>query len=205
MRLIKARVRGFQSFSDSGEVTFSEGINLIIGQNNAGKSAFLRALLPALSDDRHRTPEKWDASRLLQPTVDLVLDTSGAEIYDAVLRSGTQQYFPITKQHARAPKAFMQEFFERPHLTVSVTHTSGINFAASYPSHQLFSLDSDGDTQKMCALVTPISGEVVIDISAPGGDSLPQLLLWRGRCHHPGSESWRGSRASPDRCRVFIP
>ena len=37
MRLIKARVRGFQSFSDSGEVTFSEGINLIIGQNNAGK------------------------------------------------------------------------------------------------------------------------------------------------------------------------
>ena len=33
----------------------------------------------------------------------------------------------------------------------------------------------------MCALVTPISGEVVIDISAPGGDSLPQLL------HSPGN------------------
>ena len=81
-----------------------------------GKSAFLRALLQSYSDDRHRTPEKWDASRLLQPTVDLVLDTSGAEIYDPVLRSGTQQYFPITKQHARAPKAFMQEFFERPRI-----------------------------------------------------------------------------------------
>ncbi len=64
MRLVKARVQGFQSFSDSGDVEFLEGINLVIGQNNAGKSAFLRALLPELSDDRHRTPEKWETFRV---------------------------------------------------------------------------------------------------------------------------------------------
>lgn len=40
MRLLKARILGFQSFGDSGDIEFLDGINLIVGQNNAGKSAF---------------------------------------------------------------------------------------------------------------------------------------------------------------------
>ena len=85
MRLIKARIQGFQSFSDSGEMEFSEGINLVIGQNNAGKSALLRALLPDLPDDRHRTPEKWETHKLPPPKIELTIDASGAEIRDWVL------------------------------------------------------------------------------------------------------------------------
>ncbi len=82
MRLIKARVLGFQAFSDTGEVEFSEGINLVIGQNNAGKSALLRALLPVLSDDRHRTAETWETFKIQQPKVEFTIDVSGAEIGD---------------------------------------------------------------------------------------------------------------------------
>ena len=101
MRLIKARVVGFQSFSDTGDVEFAGGINLVIGQNNAGKSALLRALLGSLPDDRHRTPARGEAFRLPLPVVTLTIDVSGTEIRDWTLRSGRQQYFPVTGSQAR--------------------------------------------------------------------------------------------------------
>ena len=95
MRLVRARIRGFQSFGDSGDIEFSEGINLVIGQNNAGKSALLRALLPALADDRHRTPKRWETHLLPQPEISLTMDADGAEILDWILRSNSNQYIPI--------------------------------------------------------------------------------------------------------------
>jgi predicted ATP-dependent endonuclease of OLD family len=136
MRLIKVRIQGFQSFSDSGEMEFSEGVNLIIGQNNAGKSAILRALLPQLSDDPHRTPEKWETFRLRQPEIALTIDASGAEIRDWALRSGSSQYFPVAL--LQDVTVFMREFFERPSIPISVIRKPNAAFSAPYPSHQLF-------------------------------------------------------------------
>jgi hypothetical protein len=40
----------------------------------------LRALLPALADDRHRNPTRWETHDLPLPAVDLVIDASGCEI-----------------------------------------------------------------------------------------------------------------------------
>jgi energy-coupling factor transporter ATP-binding protein EcfA2 len=157
-------------------VEFLEGINLIIGQNNAGKSALLRALLPVLSDDRHRTPEKWEAFRLMQPEVALTIDARGAEIHDWVLRSGSQQFFPLAQPRGQDPGAFMREFFARPSLPISVTRTSGVGFLAPYPSHQLFGYVAG--TPRVCALTTPINGELAISYAATHTqDSLPGLLF----------------------------
>jgi AAA domain len=109
MRLVSARVEGFQSFSDSGEVAFSEGINLLIGQNNAGKSAFLRALLPTLADDRHRTSDRWQEHRLPSPKVSFVIEASGAEVADWILRSPSGQLIPMP--HGSDPGAYIGSFF----------------------------------------------------------------------------------------------
>jgi predicted ATP-dependent endonuclease of OLD family len=67
MKLLAAQVIGFQSFSDSGKIEFTDGINLIVGQNNAGKSAFLRALQIDLPNDRHRNSDKWEDFKLPNP------------------------------------------------------------------------------------------------------------------------------------------
>ncbi len=160
MRLIKARIRGFQSFGDSGDIAFLEGVNLVIGQNNAGKSALLRALLPELPDDRHRKPEKWQSHELPKPEVALTIDVSGAEIHDWVLRSGSPQHFPLPLEQSRNCDAFMKEFFEHPSLPISVTRTPGTGFSAPYPSHQLFR-DRPGP-QKIRASVTPSNGTLSI-------------------------------------------
>jgi len=37
MKLVSFRLRNNKSFSDSGELRFSDGFNVIVGQNNAGK------------------------------------------------------------------------------------------------------------------------------------------------------------------------
>jgi recombinational DNA repair ATPase RecF len=126
MRLISARIQGFQSFSDTGEVKFAEGINLVIGQNNSGKSALLRALLRPFPDDRHRTPEKWEPFRSRQPEVALTLEVGGAEIRDWVLRSGSQQILPSRVN--QDPVAFARDFFELPSITISVTKRPGSEF-----------------------------------------------------------------------------
>ena len=44
MYISKMRVKDYKSFRDSGEIEFKPGINLIVGQNNSGKTALLEAL-----------------------------------------------------------------------------------------------------------------------------------------------------------------
>lgn len=175
MRLRKVRVTGYQSFSDSGDVEFLDGINLIIGQNNAGKSSFLRALLPDLHDDRHRTPERWEAHRLPAPEIAFEIDASGAEIRDWVLRVPGLHYIPVTSQENSDVKAVLDRFFSRSQLVFSMTLRQGGTFA-SYPSHQLFNyVPTD-----LCfsATVSSTDGTLVIRPTNDQmkRDSLPGLL-----------------------------
>jgi predicted ATP-dependent endonuclease of OLD family len=77
MKLYGARVLGFQSFSDSELLEFRDGFNLLVGQNNAGKSTILRALLPNLADDRHRNAIQWQNNRLPKPETHMIIELSG--------------------------------------------------------------------------------------------------------------------------------
>ncbi len=214
MRLIKARIRGFQSFGDSGEMEFRDGINLIIGQNNAGKSALLRALRPDLPDDRHRTPERWQSYHLPAPEIALTIETSGPEIRDWVLRSGTSQVFPITAEEHRNATAFMKAFFERPTLSISVTRAPGFvgrnplaHFSAPYPSHGLFS-DLPAP-QHFCARVNTREGVLNIQGSPnnPRQDTLPMLLFdaWKRDMFHFDAERMAIGQAPGDYAERLAP
>ena len=44
MYISKIRIENYKSFLNSGEIEFKSGINIIIGQNNSGKTALLEAL-----------------------------------------------------------------------------------------------------------------------------------------------------------------
>lgn len=178
MRLRKIRIRGFQSFGDSGDISFLDGINLIIGQNNAGKSALLRALLPALPDDRHRTPETWETAKLPKPLVVFTIDSSGHEIRNSILRSGQHLWFPIDPKldtNRTNPELVMMKFFERPSIQVTVTRESGSSFSAPYPSHQMFRYERGTPQEHVRAL--PTNGELVYRLFGGAEDSLPQILF----------------------------
>jgi energy-coupling factor transporter ATP-binding protein EcfA2 len=191
MRLVKARVKGFQSFRDTGDVAFAESINLVIGQNNSGKSALLRALLPVLPDDRHRTPEQWETFRLPQPEVAFTLEASGVEIRDWVLRSGSEQIFPAAN---REVVDFMRELFELPSLSISVSRVPNASFSAPYPSHGLFE-----GTPQSAARVRPSNGELTIDRISNAGDSLPGLFwaAWEHEMFYFAAERMTIGEAPP--------
>lgn len=170
MRLLQARIRGFQSFSDSGELDFSEGINLIIGQNNSGKSALLRAFLPSLTDDRHRTPNKWQDEYLERPEVNLKIGASGPEVRDWIIRVGGQTYVPTNQSDERKASKWISELFEISHLQFAVKHFPGQMFSSDFPSHGLFI--SNGAHSQISALLTPSNGDLRVDLQYNGNDTL---------------------------------
>lgn len=55
MYLSKIRVRNYKSFRDSGDIEFKPGINIIVGQNNSGKTTLLEALEIKASNIPHRS------------------------------------------------------------------------------------------------------------------------------------------------------
>ena len=79
MYIKTARVRDYSSILDSGEVCLEAGVNLIIGPNNSGKSAFLRALVPPLLDN----PTRISSTQVLtaRSTTTLTLAISPNELF----------------------------------------------------------------------------------------------------------------------------
>lgn len=55
MRIKKFRIANHKSYLDSGELTFEPGINVIVGKNNAGKTALLQALTMTYVPIPHRS------------------------------------------------------------------------------------------------------------------------------------------------------
>lgn len=173
MRLRKIRVKNFQSFSDSGEINFADGFNLIIGQNNAGKSALLRAMLPSLPDDRHRTPDRWETFRMPEPTVELTVEATGVEIHDWCLRLPHPSYIPVTADEYNDVLPVMNEFFKLSCVAVSVSRTPSSGFTAIYPSHNRF--EYEAGSRQYSAQLSPNNGELQIQ-PTNGGDNLPELF-----------------------------
>lgn len=147
MRLMSARVIGFQLFADTGKVEFDEGINLIIGQNNAGKSALLRALLPNIPDDRHRSPAEWRDLALPIPSTEFFISVSGRKLKDGVFTSGQQLIVPAPDQPAADSVPFVENILSRDELKVRVTRQWNSVFSAQYPSHQLLNIRATGRKQ----------------------------------------------------------
>lgn len=173
MRLRKIRVEGFQSFLDSGDIEFSDGFNLIIGQNNSGKSALLRAMLPVTPDDRHRTPDCWEQFKLPVPKITFTLDGSGSEIHDWALRAGGQTFFPVPNQQIIDVSLAMTNVYDIGSIAITASRVYNSGLTAPYPSHGLFEYQHG---QQTCALLTPINGNLHIQLAYRADDTLPDLF-----------------------------
>jgi AAA domain len=57
MRITRFRLHNFKSVRDLPELGFGAGFNIIVGPNNAGKTALLTALSLSFGNEPHRSPE----------------------------------------------------------------------------------------------------------------------------------------------------
>jgi energy-coupling factor transporter ATP-binding protein EcfA2 len=191
VKLINARVLGFQSFSDSGEIEFTDGINLLVGQNNAGKSSLLRALQPSLPDDRHRTPDRWENFRLAPPEVRLTVEISGSDLRDEILRTG-QSFIPVPK--GQDANVYAQGILNTAHIRVGVVHRPGSRFSTSYPGHGQFS-----GVPELCGTSSSRDGEIEFSGRHGGDDSTGSLVhnMWEREMFYFSAERMNIGESAP--------
>jgi len=83
MRIAEFQIHNFKSFSDSGVIELSPTMNIVTGQNNAGKTALLQALELEFpwSENRSINSRPSRNAPPEQPSrIDVTLSLSGSEL-----------------------------------------------------------------------------------------------------------------------------
>lgn len=188
MRLLRVRVVGFQSFEDSGEITLGPGINLVVGQNNAGKSSLLRALQVKMLPDRHRTPEKWLEAALPVPYTDFLFEMSGDELRLSLFEKNNDTYIPIPVADIRDPSGYIDELLSKDAMIFNVKRLANNDFSAEYPSHGLFVKTAGFDQSAVC--VRPINGKLRVSLEGGPNDTIPNAVqhIWETRMFYFSAE-----------------
>src|SRR4051794_19470045 len=97
MKILKLNLENYKSFRTSGWLDFSPNFTVVIGKNNAGKSALLEAF--RLSANRSHPHRMLSTSTELldqQSFVDFELSISGEELKNTVLAVGGSKNIPIS-------------------------------------------------------------------------------------------------------------
>lgn len=112
MLIESLQLTSYGPFADSGNVTFAEGVNLLVGQNNSGKSAVLKSLRRDAINWPHRNLQRYREIDLLPSVQRLKVRVSGAELRDAFMSRGGEVHFPTRGPLEGADvDAFTDEFF----------------------------------------------------------------------------------------------
>ncbi|MBS9383474.1 MAG: AAA family ATPase [Dolichospermum sp. BR01] len=114
MYLSKFQLFNYKSFQDSGLLEFTPGINIIVGQNNAGKTALLESLTLNFQDIPHRSIETLKSPL---STLDNTRSTSKLYLYlkKEELRLMINQYLPLlipTEANTEQPEKTVNKFIE---------------------------------------------------------------------------------------------
>ena len=97
MFLKRMRLQHSGAFRDTGWLEFSSGVNLIVGQNNSGKSSLIKSFERALRDTPHVSLDAYRTEDLKRPFQELELVVTGQEVRRALLRRGGNLFWPLAK------------------------------------------------------------------------------------------------------------
>jgi len=95
MFLKRMRLQHFGAFRDTGWLDFSRGVNLIVGQNNSGKSSLFRSFGPSLTDSPHISLDAYLYEDLAKPYQEMELVLTGREVRRGLLRRGGSLNWPL--------------------------------------------------------------------------------------------------------------
>jgi hypothetical protein len=86
MFISKIRVQDFKSHYDTGEIELSQGINIITGQNNSGKTALLQAISLSFGNSPHKS------SKTLPDAISTIKGISNIEVEFSISREDLMKY-----------------------------------------------------------------------------------------------------------------
>src|SRR3990172_3640058 len=132
MKLISFQLKNYKSFYDSGELRFADGFNVIVGQNNAGKSALLQGISFRFGNKPHRSLKtKPTSTTAIAPLSEALfsVECTGQELREVLLTSQGQFLVPVhpgsSPEHFALAK--LNELFSRPQIVISLRRDGGNN------------------------------------------------------------------------------
>jgi hypothetical protein len=143
LRILSAHLHDYLSFRDGEPIKLREGINLVVGINNSGKSALLKALNPTLPALANRSDDRFRKSELPPASVTLQIETSGNRLERAALDIGVVEVpLPNNIRHSANQQEiddFCGDFFKKDRINFSIPfHGDGNMDRFRYPAHGLF-------------------------------------------------------------------
>src|SRR5258706_13690433 len=98
MRIETFRIQNFKSYLDSGVHALADHMNLVVGQNNVGKTAMLQAISTRFPGIPHKDSTMRREQAIPQESsVAIQFCASGQELSDALGQSGAQVVMPYPK------------------------------------------------------------------------------------------------------------
>lgn len=174
------QLHSYGPFEDSGLVELERGVNLVVGQNNAGKSALLRSLRADWPSWPHRSLQRYRALDLLPSRQEVELIASGDEVRRGILSTGSTQQWPIAEQPSDLSSTYFHEHFLTADIEYSLTfgrHAGGtFKIDNDRPVHNLF----QGPIQHHLQISPATPNIAVNGLSGGNGDSIGNVanVLW---------------------------
>jgi hypothetical protein len=176
MQINEVDLCDYLSFLDCNAIRFAPGINLVVGINNSGKSAFLRALVPSEPATANRNENRFEIAQLPQPTVNLRLRISGTRLKDMALQLGGE----IPKPSDTPSAEFLEKLFSADALPIHLVHRGGGLTSAPYPGHGMFDVASVDLRRmapaRMAVIVRNEGGNLESREEANDGDAIPRFV-----------------------------
>jgi energy-coupling factor transporter ATP-binding protein EcfA2 len=167
MQISTFQLVNYKSYRDSGELQFSTGFNVLVGQNNAGKSTLLEALGLRFISKPHRSLSALP--RITSPvnptsSAKVVLTVTGEELKDILLSLNGSFFTPIPDDFrgrgAQASQEVVQKILSsstiRFQVSLAAPTGQSANFQiAQFPSHGLYPSKLDGAGRANYYIVNP--------------------------------------------------
>lgn len=181
MKIDAIRVENYKGFHDSGFVSLHPKWNVIVGQNNAGKTAFMEGLrLSGNTHNPHRD-KRFPADHLWPPhsKFSARMNIQRQWLLKVWLRTGGQFHLPVLNDGR--PHTELADFWEGEDLATEIEFVPG-GASSKWPSHGLFP-----DQEEKWNVIFNTNGNYKIDAISNrqnnANDSLPHYV-------HAGRESF---------------
>src|SRR5260370_10230953 len=133
------RLTNYKSFEDSGEHTLARHMNVIVGQNNVGKTALLQAVAQRFDERPHRnSSQRRGATLSPRSKIELDFISTAEEISDAMMVGN-----PVRVILPQRWQADPLKFLQLPEVTFSAAYLGSSGCTRSrFPSNNITAPDS---------------------------------------------------------------
>ena len=131
MRIEKIRLRNHKSFNNSGWISLGPRLNLIVGQNNSGKTALLESIGVSTFAPKPHKNARMRRGEPINPTAlfDIVVSFSGNELHDAFMTQNGITTVSLPSADKGFATQWLKDLFEQSTVLVSLRSLGAGNWA----------------------------------------------------------------------------